>query len=89
MLFFVTLSKLIAFVLFYYVVAFNPVFFSLTRNLLFPCAYVSIESIHYIDLSSFELKAILLISSVKGLCYSLLNLYSVFIIKLLFLMSSL
>ena len=52
--------------------------FSLTRTFLVPFAYVSIESIDYIVLSSFKLKAILLISSVKKLCLSLLNLFYVF-----------
>ena len=44
------------------------------RFLLIPCGYVSIKPIDCIVLSSFELKAILLISSVKALCLSLLNL---------------
>ena len=59
--------------------------FSLTRSLLVPYAYVFTESIHYTLLSSFELKAILLNSSVKTLCLSLLNLCCVFNIDLLFL----
>ena len=63
--------------------------FLLTRSLLVPYVYVSIESIDCILLSSFELKAILLISSVKTLCLSLLNLCCVFDIDLLFLMNSL
>ena len=50
-------------------------FFSLTRPLLVPFAYVSMKSIDYILLSSFQLKAILLVASVKTLCLSLLNLY--------------
>ena len=54
--------------------------FSLTFFLyLFHIAYVSIESIDCIFLSSFELNAILLISSVKTLCLSLLNFCCVFI----------
>ena len=61
--------------------------FSLTRSLLVPYAHVFIESIDWILLSSFELNAILLISSVKTLCLSLLNLYFVFNIDLLFLMN--
>ena len=64
-------------------------FFSLTRPLLVPYAYVSFKSIDCILLSSFELKAILSISSVQTLCLSLLNLYSVFNIDFLFLMNSL
>ena len=60
-----------------------------TRSLLVPYAYVSIESIDYILLSLFELKAILLISSVKTLCLSLLNLFCVFNINLLLFMNSL
>ena len=57
--------------------------------MLVPYAYVSIESIDYILLSLFELKAILLISSVKTLCLSLLNLFCVFNINLLLFMNSL
>ena len=63
--------------------------FSVTISLLVPHAYFSIESTDCILLSSFELKAILLISSVKKLCLSLLNLCCVFNINLLFLMNSL
>ena len=57
---------------------------SLTKFLLVLYAYVSIESIDCILLSSFELKAILLISSVKTLCLSLLKLCCIFNIDLLF-----
>ena len=63
--------------------------FPLTISLLVPYAYLSIELIDCILLSSFELKAILFISSVKTLCLSLLNLCCVFNINLLFLMNSL
>ena len=62
---------------------------SLTKSLLVPHAYVSIESIDSILLSSFELKAILLISSVKTLCLSLLNLCCILNIDLLFFINSL
>ena len=55
--------------------------FPLTRSLFIRYAYVSIESMDCILLSSFELKAILLISSVKTLCLSLLNFSCVFNIK--------
>ena len=58
--------------------------FLLPRSLLIPYTYVSVKSINCILLSSFELKAILLISSVKTLCLSLLNLCCVFNIILLF-----
>ena len=58
------------------------------RSLLFPWAYVSIESIDCIILSSFELKAILIISSVKTLFFSLLNLCCVFRVILIFFMNS-
>ena len=51
-----------------------------TRSLFIPHLYVFIESI----LPSFELKAILLISSVKVLYFSLLNIYCVFNVNLLF-----
>ena len=67
----------------YYIATFNLFFiFLLTRSLLITYAYVSIGSIDCTLLSSFELKAILLISPVKTLCLSLLNLYSVFNIDL-------
>ena len=56
-----------------------------TRSLFVPYAYVSIESIDCILLSSFELKAILLIYSVKTLCLSLLNLCCVSNISFYFL----
>ena len=63
----VTSSELIIFVLFYYIVTFN-LLCSHTKSLLVPNAYVSIEPIDCILLSSFELKAILLIYSDKTLC---------------------
>ena len=63
--------------------------FLLTRSLVIPYTYVSIESIDCILLSPFELKAILLISSVKTLCLSLLNFCCVCNIILLFFMNSL
>ena len=53
--------------------------FPFTRSLFVPYAYVSIASIDSILLSSYELKAILLISPVKTLCLALLNLCCVFI----------
>ena len=63
--------------------------FSLTRSLLVPYAYVSIETIDCILLSSFELKTILLISSAKTLWLSLLNYFCVCNINSLFFMNSL
>ena len=84
MFYFITSSKLIIFVSFYYIVTFNH-FFSLSRPLLVPYAHVSVESIDCILLSSFELKTTLLISSVKTLYLSLLNLCCVFNIGLFFL----
>ena len=57
--------------------------FSLTRSLLVPYAYVSIKSVDCILLSSFELKAIWLISSLKTYL-SLLNLGCVFDINFFF-----
>ena len=63
--------------------------FSLTRSLHVPHACIFIKSFDYILLSSCELKAILLISSVETLCLSLLKLCSVSNISLLFLMNSL
>ena len=62
---------------------------SLTKSLLVAYAYVSIESIDYILLLSFELRAILLNSLVKTLCLSPLNLFCIFNIDLLFLINSL
>ena len=45
-----------------------------TRSVLGPCKYVSTEPIDCILLSSFKLTAILLIFSVKPLCFSIFNL---------------
>ena len=66
-------------VLFYCFVTFKFFFFLHTFFLFIPHEYVSIKSIDSILLSSFELKEILLIYSVKTLYLSLLNrcLYSV------------
>ena len=58
------------------------------RFLFVPCAYVSIESVDCILLSSFELKTILLTFSVNTLSFSILNLCCSFKIDLLFFMSS-
>ena len=57
--------------------------FLLIRSLLIPYEFISIELIDCILLSSFELKAMLLISLVETLCLSLLNLCCVFNIDLL------
>ena len=62
---------------------------SLTKSLLVPCTYVSIESIDCILLSSFGFRATLLISSVKTLCLLLLDLFCIWNIDLLFFISSL
>ena len=78
---FVPWSKLII-LLFYYVVMLLSSF-SITRPLLVSKTYVSIESIDYILLSSFELKIISLISLVKILWFSLLNLCCIFNFNLL------
>ena len=64
-------------------------FFLFTRSFLIWYAYISIKLIDYIFLSSFELKAILLIFSVITLRLSLLNLSCVFNIDLLFFVNSL
>ena len=61
--------------------------FLFTRSLTVPYAYVSIESNNCILLSLHELNAILLITSVKTLCLSLLNLCFDFNIDLLLLMN--
>ena len=57
--------------------------------MLVPYAYISIESIDCVLLSSFELKAILFSFSVKTLYFSLLNLCCVFSFDLLIFMNSL
>ena len=54
------------------------------RSLLVPYAYVSIKSVDRTLLSSFELKEIFLIYSVKTLRLALLNLCSIFNTDLLF-----
>ena len=53
-----------------------------------PHTHSSIESINCVLLSSFELKAIFLISSVKTLCVSLLSFSCIFNINLLFFTNS-
>ena len=52
--------------------------FSLTKSLLVQYAYVSVESIDCVHLLSFELKPVFLISSVKLLWLSILNLCCIF-----------
>ena len=70
--------------LYHFIMLLHLIFFCLlARSLIVPYTYVSIESMDYILLSSFELKAALLISSVKTLCLPLLNLCYVFNIDLL------
>ena len=59
-------------------------FFLDSRSLFVLYAYVSIESIDYFLFSSFKLKTILVISSLKTLCFSLLNLCFVFRISIFF-----
>ena len=54
------------------------------RSFIVPCAYVSIESIDCSLLSSLKPTAILLISSVKTLWLSVLNLCCVFNVSLFF-----
>ena len=72
--------------LYRYIILLNLVSsFSLTKSLLVPYAFFSIESFDCILKSSFEIKAILLISLVKTLCLSFLIFCCVFIISLLFL----
>ena len=73
-----------------FVILLHLIFSSLyTRSLLVPYGYVSIESIDLILLSSFELKAVLLISSVKTSYFPLLNLCYVFNLSLIFFKNSL
>ena len=59
--------------------------FSLTKSFLISYTYVSIESIDCILLSSLELKGIQLISSVKTLRLSLLNIFYILILIYYFL----
>ena len=75
---FVTSSKLIIFLYRFIILLHLISSFSLTRSLLVLYAYVSVESIDCILLSSFELNSVLLISSVKTLCLCFLNLSCVF-----------
>ena len=58
--------------------------FLLPRSLLIPYKYVFIKAINCILLSAFEFQAILLIFPVKSLCLSLLKLFLVFNISLMF-----
>ena len=58
---------------------------SLNKSLLVPYAYVSIKSTDCTILLLCELKVILLISSVKTLCFSLLHPFCIFNFDLLFL----
>ena len=76
---------LYCFIIFLYLIS----SFSLTRSLLVLYAYVSIESIDCILLLSFERKIIVLISPVKTLYVSLINLCRVFNINLSAFMTSL
>ena len=62
--------------------------FSLIKSSLIPYAYVSDESIDCILLLSFELKATLIIYSVKTSYLLLLNLCCIFNINLMFVMNS-
>ena len=62
-------------------------FLSYILNLYSSYMHVSIKSIDCILLSSSELKAILLITSVKTICFSFLNLCCVFDISLFFMNS--
>ena len=72
--------------LYRYIILLNLVSsFSHTKSLLIPYAFFSIESFDCILKSSFEIKAILLISLVKTLCLSFLIFCCVFNISLLFL----
>ena len=72
--------------LYRYIILLNLVSsFSPTKSLLVPYAFFSIESFDCILKSSFEIKAILLISLVKTLCLSFLIFCCVFNISLLFL----
>ena len=68
-----------------------PLIFSFlhAKYLLIPCANFSIKSIDYIPLSPFELKAILLFSSNKTLCFALLNPCCLFKITFLYFVISL
>ena len=78
------LDYVLLFFLFFNIIKVNQFFiillrliscFSLSRYFLVPHAYITIESIDWIFLSSSEIKTVLLISSVKTLYLSRLNLY--------------
>ena len=70
-----------------FIILLHLISFLLTRSLLVPYAHISIESIDCILLSSFKIKAILLISSIKTFCFSLLNYCCGFNIDLLLFMN--
>ena len=72
------------YIVFYYFFLHLISSFLYAKSLLVSYAYVSVDSIDCNLLSSFELKVIFLISSVKTLCLSFLNLYCIFNIILLF-----
>ena len=75
----------------YYFIALLHLIFSFLCiiSLFVPYAYLSIELINCILLSSLALNAVLLILSLNTLCFSLLNLRYDFTINLLFFMNSL
>ena len=76
--FFCNIIKVNQFLYFFIILLHLISSFLLTRYFLIPYAYASMESIDCIYLSSFELKSILIIFSVKTLCHSLLNFCCVF-----------
>ena len=77
-------------ILYHFIILLHLIFsLSLTKSLFVPYAYVSIESIDCIFLSSFKLKVTLLISLVKTLRLSFLKLCCIFNIDLLLFINSL
>ena len=82
----ITSSKLIIFVSIYYIVIYSLLFHILDLSLFHMDMFLLNQLIAFLSL--FELKAILLISSVNTLCLSVLNRGFVFDINLLFFMFS-
>ena len=76
---YVTSSKLIIFFYHFVILLHLISSFWLTRSVLVPYTFDSIESIDCIILSSFEFKAVLLIVSVKTFCLSLSTVFLILI----------
>ena len=81
---YVKIHKVLKVNMFYYIYILYFISFLHINFLLVLHAYVSLKSIDCILLSSLAFNAILLTSSLNRLCFSLLNLYCIFITNLFF-----